>query len=278
MTDDHSTPPIEPSWFERLTQIFSREPQNHEALLELLRDAKENNVISADTLSMLECVLQVSDMRVRDVMIPRAQMVVVKENATPKEFLPILIESKHSRFPVVNDEQNRVIGILLAKDLLEYDTQHQTQPIDIHRIARPATFVPESKRLDVLLKEFRISHTHMAIVVDEYGEIAGLVTIEDVLEQIVGDIEDETDINDEEYIKPHEDGSFIVKAQTPVEFFNEYFSANFSEEEFDTIGGIVTKSFERMPVRGEKIVLEKFEFKVLHADNRRILLLRVKRR
>ncbi len=262
------------SWLERLSHAFSREPQDRDELIELLREAERNDVITADLLGMIEGVLQVTKMQVRDIMIPRSQMVIIEANASTKKILATVIKSKHSRFPVIGDDRNKVIGILLAKDLLEIDLTTDNKDIDIKQLLRPAEFVPESKRLDVLLKECRNKHNHMAIVVDEYGGVAGLVTIEDVLEQIVGDIEDETDIDDEgDMIKEHSDGCYIIKAHTTIEDFNEFFKTEYSDEDFDTIGGLITHAFGRLPARGDQINYGDFEFKVLHADNRRIRLL-----
>lgn len=268
------------SWLERLSNVLLREPQDRQQLVDLLRDAEERDLLDADALTMIEGVLQVSDKQVRDIMIPRAQMVVIEKDARLEEFLPEVIESAHSRFPVVGDSRDDVLGILLAKDLLSYTFQVPTKPtsyekFDINRVLRPVVFVPESKRLNVLLQDFRQSHNHMAIVVDEYGGVAGLVTIEDVLEQIVGEIEDEYDVDEDAYIKILKPGHYIVKALTPVEDFNRYFHSEFSDEEFDTVGGLVMQAFGYLPKRGESITIGDFECKVLHADQRRIKLLRV---
>lgn len=263
------------SWLDRLNRLITREPQNHEQLIELLRDLVSKKVLDVDALGMMEGVLQVSEMKVRDIMVPRAQMVVVEHDATPKEFLPTVIQSKHSRFPVIGENRDEILGILLAKDLLRFSFSDK-EKFNIHDILRPPIFIPESKRLNVLLREFRLTRNHMAIVVDEYGGIAGLVTIEDVLEQIVGEIEDEYDIDEEaSNIKKLSDTQYTVKALTPVIDFNEYFGSNFSDHEFDTIGGLILKNFGRLPKRGESVKIKKFNFKVLHADNRRIRLLQV---
>ncbi len=264
------------SWLERISQAFSRDPQDGEQLRNMLREAVDNKIISSDAQSMIEGVLQVSQMQVRDIMIPRSQMVVIQEDDNPDDFLPIMRESQHSRYPVIGDNPDEVIGILLAKDLLMKNLSSTTEPLNLQSISRQATFVPESKRLDVLLKEFRNTHNHMAIVVDEYGGIAGLVTIEDVLEQIVGEIEDEYDIDAEDLIKSHADGSYIIKAHTPIEEFNEFFKTKFSDEDFDTLGGLVMQKFGHLPKRGESATLENFDFNVLHADNRRIRLLQAR--
>ena len=260
------------SWFDRLSQALLREPRDREQLVGLLRDAQQRNLLDADALGMIESVLQVYEMQVRDIMIPRAQMVVVSRDATTEEMLPIIIESSHSRFPVISDSRDEVVGILLAKDLLRYRFDGGST-FDIKDVMRPAVFIPESKRLNVLLKEFRASRNHLAIVVDEYGGVAGMVTIEDVLEQIVGDIEDEHDIDEDAFIRKRSETSFVLKALTPIEDFNEYFGTAFSDEEFDTIGGRVVQAFGHVPKRGESVVIDHFEFKVLRADNRRVHML-----
>jgi magnesium and cobalt transporter len=241
-------------------------------LIELLRDAQRRNLLDADALSMIESVLQVSELQVRDIMIPRAQMVVVNRDDTPADILAIIVESGHSRFPVIGENRDEVVGILLAKDLLRYRLDGG-QRFDIRDVLRPAVFIPESKRLNVLLNEFRASRNHMAIVVDEYGGVAGMVTIEDVLEQIVGDIADEHDIEEGSFIRRRSETVYIIKALTPVEDFNAYFGTGFSDEEFDTIGGLVTHAFGHLPKRGETVTLSQLRFKVLRADSRRVQLL-----
>ncbi len=266
------------SWFERLSLALLGEPKDREQLVALLRDAQQRALLDSDALAMIEGVLQVSEMQVRDIMVPRAQMVIVERDASLKEILPLVTESAHSRFPVIGDSRDEVVGIFLAKDLLGYFGPEGEQRFNVRDILRPVVFIPESKRLNVLLKEFRANRNHMAIVVDEYGGVAGLVTIEDVLEQIVGEIVDEHDIEEDTYIKRHNDNVFAVKALTPVEEFNEYFKSDFSDEEFDTIGGLVMHRFGRLPRRGEVINLDRFRFKVLSADNRRIHLLQVTER
>lgn len=262
------------SWLERLSQALLGEPRDREELLELLRDAQRRDLFDADALAMIEGALQVSEMQVRDIMIPRAQMVVVPRDVSPEEILPIIVESGHSRFPVIGESRDEVVGILLAKDLLRYFAEGR-EGFSVRDTLRPAVFVPESKRLNVLLKEFRASRNHMAIVVDEYGGVAGMVTIEDVLEQIVGEIEDEHDIDEETYILKHSRLNYIVKALTPIEDFNEYFGTQFSDEEFDTIGGLVANKLGHLPKRGEITRVGVMRFKVLRADNRRIHLLQV---
>jgi len=246
-------------------------------MLVVLRDAENRDILSAEMLEMIERILQVSEMQVREVMIPKAQMIVVQKNSGLKDILPILINSAHSRFPVVDPNGNDIVGMLLAKDLLKYCFDHESSQFNIANIIRPAIFTPQSKRLDILLREFRINRNHIAVVLDEYGHVAGLVTIEDVLEQIVGEIEDEYDIDEEDgQIKKLDDDTYIVKASIPIDEFNDYFHSEFDDEEFDTIGGIVLQGFGHLPKRGENLKLQKFRFKVLNSDSRRIYLLEVK--
>jgi magnesium and cobalt transporter len=265
------------SWLERLGQALQGELKDREQLLEVLQQAQQNNVIDNDALSMIDGVIEVAEMQVRDIMIPRSQMVVVERDADLKVILETVVDSAHSRFPAVGENRDEVIGILLAKDLLPYFLEGEEPRFNLRDILRPAVFIPESKRLNVLLKEFRASRNHIAIVVDEYGGVAGLVTIEDVLEQIVGDIEDEHDIEEDAYIFQHRDNDYTVKAITPIEDFNESFHTDFSDEEFDTIGGLVMNGFGHMPKRGETLDLGDFHFKVLRASNRQIYLLQVNR-
>jgi magnesium and cobalt transporter len=252
-----------------------REPKDREQLIAVLRDAEERDILSAEMLHMLESVLQVSEMQVRDIMVPKTQMIVIEQDSTLDVLLPHVIESGHSRFPVVDNAGNDVTGILLAKDLLKYCFHQEAGLFNIKSLLRPAIFVPQSKRLDILLREFRVGRHHMAIVINEYGHVAGLVTIEDVLEQIVGDIEDEYDTDEDDEIKKNTDGSYIVKAVTAIDDFNEYFNAELQDEAFDTIGGLILQGFGRLPKRGEVLKLGGFRFKVLHSDNRRIHLLEV---
>ena len=266
------------SWLERLSFALLGEPKDREQLVELLRDAQQRNLLDPDALAMIEGVLQVAEMQVRDIMVPRAQMVAVERDAQLDTILPVVTESAHSRFPVIGENRDEVVGILLAKDLLAYCGPDGVKDFSVRDILRPAVFIPESKRLNVLLKEFRASRNHMAIVVDEYGGVAGLVTIEDVLEQIVGEIVDEHDIEEDAYIKKHNDNVYAVKALTPIEEFNSYFSSSFSDAEFDTIGGLVMHRFGRLPRRGEVISIDRFRFKVLNADSRRIHLLQMTER
>ena len=264
------------SWLDRIAQLIHGEVKDRDELLELLREAESNNLIDTYALLMIEGVLQVSEMQVRDIMIPRSQMVIIERNQTLEEVLPVVIDSAHSRFPVVGDNKDEVIGILLAKDLLPYALETSSS-FNIRELLRPAVFIPESKRLNVLLREFRSSRNHMAIVVDEYGGIAGLVTIEDVLEQIVGEIEDEHDIEDDIYIIEHENGKSIVKAITPIDDFNEHFNASLKSDGFETVGGLVLDGFAHVPKRGEMLTIDEYSFKVLRSSSRRVHLLEVEK-
>ncbi|MCO4758116.1 MAG: CBS domain-containing protein [Oceanospirillaceae bacterium] len=264
------------SWLGKLAQAFSDEPKTRDDLLTDLRDAAEENLLDLEALGIIEGAMNVSDKQVRDVMIPRSQMVVVEAEQTPKEFLPIVISSAHSRFPVIGDTPDEVLGILLAKDLLPLILEGNLDQFDIHSKLRELTVIPESKRLNILLQEFRTTRNHMAVVVDEYGGVSGLITIEDVLEQIVGEIEDEHDIEEDDgNIKPFADNGYIVKALTPVEDFNEFFDVGLCEDDFDTMGGLVTQRFGHLPQKDEQVDFDGFSFKVLSADNRRIRLLQV---
>ena len=263
------------SWLRRLLESLAGEPQDLEELSEVLTDARERGLIDTDVFAMLEGVLQVSEIQVRDVMVPRSQMVVIQRDEPPERILPVVVESGHSRFPVVGEDRDEVVGILLAKDLLRYFADGGEGQFDIRECVRPAVFIPESKRLNVLLKEFRVSHNHMAIVVDEYGGVSGLLTIEDVLEQIVGDIGDEYDVDEGEGIRKEAERNFAVPALTRIEEFNSTFGTRFSDEEFDTIGGLVLHELGRMPRRGEAIEIGGVEIKVVRADRRRIETLRV---
>ena len=266
----------EKSWLERLSMAFTGEPSSREELVELLRSAQQRDLLDAEVLSIIEGALMVSDMQAREIMIPRSQVAVVRLDMKTEELLPLVIESGHSRFPVLGDGPDDVVGILLAKDLLPLALADRRQKFNLRDILRSCTAIPESKRLSVLLQEFRATRNHLAVVYDEYGGVSGIVTIEDVLEQIVGDIEDEFDFNDEDFIKAHANGVYTVKALTPIEDFNGFFGSSFSEDEFDTIGGIVTQSFGHLPKRDERVTLAGFQFKVLNADNRRIKLLQLK--
>ena len=260
------------SWFQRLKQILQVEPQNKEQLIDLLRDAQTRSLIDSETLAMIEGAILFAQMKVRDIMLPKKQMTCVSQDAELKEVIQIVTQSGHSRFPVTGDSHDEIVGILHAKDLLRFQSQEQAA-FDLLDIVRQTAFIPESKRLDILLSEFRVNRNHMAIVVDEYGAVAGFVTLEDIIEQIIGDIEDEFDIDEEAYIKTHADSHFIIKAHTPIEEFNEQLHAHFSDESYDTIGGIVMTNFGYLPKRGEVITIDQFEFKVINADARRIKLL-----
>lgn len=260
------------SWFVRLKHFLQGEPQNQEELVGLLRDAQIRSLISSETLAMIEGAILFSKMRARDIMLPKNQMVYIKQDAQYQDIIQLVTQTGHSRFPVTDENNDEIIGILHAKDLLRYQLT-SSESFDLLDICRQATFVPESKRLDTLLGEFRSNRNHMAIVVDEYGEVAGFITIEDIIEQIIGDIEDEFDIDEDAYIKAHDDQRYIIKAHTPIEDFNETLHAEFSDENYDTIGGIVMNKFGYLPKRGESIIIEPFEFKIINADSRRIRLL-----
>ena len=267
--------PAKPGWLERLGAWLSPEPDNREELVEILHTAYEKNLLDADALSMIEGVLQVSEMQVRDIMIPRAQMDVIDIADAPEAFIPFVIETAHSRFPVIGENKDDVIGILLAKDLLRY---YAGVEFDVRDMLRPAVFIPEAKRLNVLLKEFRMNRNHIALVVDEYGGVSGLVTIEDVLEQIVGEIEDEYDFDEtEDNIIQDRAGGYRVKAVTEIADFNETLDTSFSDEDYDTVGGLVVSKFGRLPKRGEIITLEGLKFQVLRADSRRLHTLLVEK-
>lgn len=263
------------SWLDSL-KLFAGDPKNRKEIKHILREAEGRQIVDSDALSIMEGAIQVADMQVREIMIPRSQMVCVKAEQKPKEFLPQIIESAHSRFPVLGENDEEVLGILLAKDLLPLVLEESVDSFRLKDILRPVTFVPESKRLNVLLKEFRATRNHMAVVIDEYGGIAGLVTIEDVLEQIVGEIEDEHDFDEEDsFIKQVDDSTFMVKALTSIEDFNESFHTKFLDDEFDTIGGVIVDRFGRLPDCDETITIDALEFKVVNANNRQIHLLQV---
>lgn len=264
-----------PTWLERLSALIMREPEDRESLVQLLHSAYRRNLLDADALSMIEGVIQVSEMPVRDIMIPRSQMQMIDIEATPAQMTAFAIETGHSRFPVYDGNKDNVIGILLAKDLLRY---HAGEESSVRAMLRPAVFIPESKRLNVLLKDFRSNRNHMAIVVDEYGGVAGLVTIEDVLEQIVGEIEDEYDYEEAgDNIIRDKDGRFRVKATTEIQDFNAALGTQFSDEEYDTVGGLVLSLFGRLPKRGESVSADGVRFQVLRADSRRLHSLLVER-
>jgi magnesium and cobalt transporter len=264
------------SLLERLGALLMREPGDREQLVELLHSAYEHNLLDSDALSMIEGVLQVSELQARDIMVPRAQMDVIDIHEPPDKFIPTVIQTAHSRFPVIGESKDDVIGILLAKDLLRYYAGEEE--FNVREMLRPAVFIPESKRLNILLKDFRSNRNHMAIVVDEYGGVAGLLTIEDVLEQIVGDIEDEYDFDEpEDNIVAEKNGQFRVKAVTEIADFNTAFGTAFSDEDHDTVGGLVLQSFGRLPKRGEQIRVGDLLFKVLRADSRRLHTLQVEK-
>lgn len=269
-----SSKPPQKSWIERIGQIMGGEPQDRGDLLEILREAEEKHLVDKYALKMLEGVLQVSEQRARDVMVPRKKMIVLKKDALLNDVYSTVIEYGHSRFPVISEDKSEVVGILLAKDLLAHALNRKE--IKVEELMRAATVVPESKRLNVLLKEFRAKRSHMAIVVDEYGAVAGVVTIEDVLEQIVGEIEDEHDYEAEEYITKRNEKEYIIQALTPLEDFNQYFSTDLDTEEFDTVGGFIVGHLEHMPKKGEKVEQGRFRFEVLKADGRRVHLLKLK--
>ena len=263
------------SWIERLGQVLMGEPKDREDLVQLMRDAEKRDLLGQDALAMIEGVMQVSELQVRDIMIPRSQIVFIPREAELKDIFPRVTDSAHSRFPVQDEESSQVVGILLAKDLLSYALTTEEQKFDVKDVMHPAIFVPESKRLNVMLHEFRANRNHMAIVIDEYGSVAGLITIEDVLEQIVGEIEDEHDFDEEAFILQRDEHEFNIKAITEIADFDERFETNYSEDDIGTVGGLVVKSFGHVPEHGEKTQIDQFLFEVLRADNRRVHLLRM---
>ena len=262
-------------WFKRLSEVLSDEPQDRQDLIEDLREARERGLIDAEALEMLEGVLSVADIQVRDIMIPRAQMVCVRRNDPSEKLLPVIVESGHSRFPVMDEDREDVLGVLLAKDVLRVFAADGDVRFDIRECMRPAVFVPESKRVNVLLKEFRRNRNHMAIVVDEYGSVAGLVTIEDAIEQIIGDIDDEFDVEEDHNIRKEAEKQFSVRGGTRVDEFNEFFGTALPDDEFDTVAGHVMKHFGRVPRRGEAFHLGALELKIIRADRRRVDSVRV---
>lgn len=263
------------TWVERLGHALQGELKDREQLMVVLSEALKNNIIDHDAYGMIDGALQVAEMQVRDIMLPRSQMVVLELDSSAEELMDTVIVSAHSRFPVVADSQDEVIGILLAKDLLPHLVNEKSKKLNIRDVLRPAVFVPESKRLNVLLKEFKSTRNHIAIVVDEYGGVAGMITIEDVLEQIVGEIEDEHDFDEDAFIFEHSEDRATVKAITPLEDFNQHFETNFNDDEFDTIGGIVMNKLGHVPKRGELVCIGNLEFKILRSSNRRIDLLEI---
>ena len=275
MNDDRKLEGEERSWLDRLTHFISGEPQTKSDLEDVLSLAEAHEIIDQDARKIMEGALLVTNMQVRDIMIPRAQMIVIDSDESVQEALPKIIDAGHSRFPVIGDGIDDVIGILLAKDLLPL-VERDSAPPTLRQLMRPVIAVPESKRLNVLLREFRQNRNHMAIVIDEYGGIAGLITIEDVLEEIVGEIEDETDVAEKKPIRPMSDGTFFVEALTAIDDFNAFFDTEFSDDEFDTIGGVVVNAFGQLPSRNQSIQLNHFEFSVIRADERRLSSLRVR--
>jgi magnesium and cobalt transporter len=277
MSDDRSGNDTgEKSWINKFAVLFSSEPRNRSDLQEILAIAVDNEIIDGDARSIMEGAMEVSDMQARDIMIPRTQMVVIKADSSLEDVLPHIVRTSHSRYPVVGDSLDDIYGILLAKDLLPQILNKDQSEFNISELLRPSVVVPESKRLNVLLREFRENRNHMAIVIDEYGGVAGLVTIEDVLEEIVGDIEDETDAETDQFIRKITEGDFFIKALTPIEDFNEYFGTDFSDDDFDTIGGLVIQALGHMPTRNETATIDKFEFQVINADQRKIHSLRMR--
>ena len=264
------------AWFKQVKKLFSRAPVDRQDLIEILRESENRNLLDHDVLIMIEGALYVSDLRVSDVMVPKIQMTAIQYNASLVDIIRTVVDSGHSRFPVIGEDTNQILGILLAKDLLSYYANPDNRGSDLKDIMRPAVFIPESKRLNVLLRDFRVKHNHMAIVVDEYG-VTGLITIEDVLEEIVGEIEDETDIDEEANITPHGKNRYTVKAITPIDEFNETFNTELDTEEYDTIGGLIIEACGHLPKRGETLDFAGFNVKVLKSDKRRIQLLRFTR-
>ena len=263
------------SWLEKLSQALASEPSSRSELIDLLRASQERELIDVDALKIIEGALTVSDKQVREIMIPRSQVVFIKADQKPSEFLPVVIGSGHSRFPVIGEGEDEILGILLAKDLLPLALNDKESAFQLKTSLRSHASIPESKRLDVLLQEFRAARNHLAVVYDEYGGVSGIVTIEDVLEQIVGDIEDEYDFEEKGSINDNNDGTYSVRALTDIDDFNEYFDTSLSTEEFETVGGVVTHAFGHLPSRGEEVQIDEFCFKVLNADGRRVHLFKV---
>ena len=280
MSDDHSqnndSPSSKKGFFSLiLNQLFHGEPKNRNDLLTLIRDSEQNDLIDQDTRDMLEGVMDIAEQRVRDIMIPRSQMITLKRDQSLEECLTVITESAHSRFPVISEDKDHIEGILMAKDLLPFMSS-ESEPFSIEKVLRQAIVVPESKRVDRMLKEFRDQRYHMAIVIDEFGAVSGLVTIEDILELIVGEIEDEYDDEEERDIRPLNRNTFTLRALTPIEDFNAAFGTHFSDEEVDTIGGLVMQGFGHLPSRGESIDIDGYQFKVAMTDSRRIIQVHVK--
>ena len=267
---------VEKGWLEKIALAFTSEPKTREELSEVLELARDNEVIDDDAQSIIKGAMQVSELQARDIMIPRSQMQVIKADASLEEILPQIIQSAHSRYPVIGESPDDVLGILLVKDLLPQILESNGPAFNLGSLLRPSNVVPESKRLNVLLREFRQNRNHMAIVIDEYGGVAGLVTIEDVLEEIVGEIEDETDLETDAFIRKLGNGDYIVRALTPIEDFNEEFGVDFSDDEFDTIGGLVMQQFGYLPGHNESTAIDGLDFQVVNADKRKIHSLRVR--
>lgn len=263
------------SFFWRLNQLFHGEPKNRDDLVEFIRDSEQKDVIDPDTREMLEGVINISDERVRDIMIPRSQIVTLKRNQSLDECLDVIIDSAHSRFPVISEDKDHIEGLLMAKDLLPF-MRTNAEPFDIDKVLRPAIVIPESKRVDLLLKEFRLQRYHMAIVIDEFGGVSGLVTIEDILELIVGKIEDEYDDEEDIDIRQISKHAYSVRALTQINDFNKKFGTYFNDEEVDTIGGLVMQAFGHLPARGETITIDGYTFKITMADSRKIIQVQVK--
>ena len=263
-------------WLSRFLRRFREPPADREDLRDVLEKARDASLLDADVMAMMEGAIEVAELQVRDIMIPRSQMVVIERDGTPDEILGTIIESGHSRFPVIGEDRDEVVGILLAKDLLRFFAENGGGRFDIREVLRPAVFIPESKRLNTLLQEFRVSHNHMAIVVDEYGGVSGLLTIEDVLEQIVGEIGDEHDPDEVPYFRKEGEGLYTIRALTRIDDFNEEFHTEFSDEEYDTVGGLVIHRLGRLPRRGESVTLDGVRFTVVKADRRRVYTLQAR--
>ena len=274
MNDEISSGSADNSLLKKITKVFSPNPSSSDEVADMLRSAENESIIDASALQIMEGALKVSDLQAREIMIPRSQMNVIEEDFSLEQVLEMVIQSQHSRFPVVGESADDVLGILLAKELLPLVLSGK-ESFDLKSLLRPATIIPESKRLNILLQEFREHRYHMAIVVDEYGGVSGLLTIEDVLEEIVGEIEDETDEEEAEQISKINDNLYRIEAITEIDDFNEYFDIGFSDDEFDTVGGLVVHKFGRLPDIGESVSIENFDFKVIDGDNRKINLLEV---
>lgn len=275
MSDTSITTPRRFNFSGFFKMLFEKTPADRAEIIQLLHRSRTSGIIDSDMLEMIEGAIQVSEIQVKNIMIPRSQMVVVRGGSSLQDMLPTIIDSAHSRFPVVGDSRDEVLGILLAKDLLRYFMNGQQGQFSLEDVLRPAVVVPESKRVNTLLNEFKDGRNHMAIVVDEYSGVSGLVTIEDVLEQIVGDITDEHDAAEDRYIIEHSQGQYGVKALTPIEEFNEFFSTQYSDTDFETFGGLVLSKFGHLPKKGEKIKIDRFSVEVLRSDRRRLHLLNV---